>query len=68
MYRPGDYVYLADMPRRLLCRVAGADSSHNDAGRYQILTLEPLEGLWASWPGTYLVRFDEAVVPADLHA
>ena len=65
VYRPGDYVYLADMPRRLLCRVAGADSARNQAGRYQILTLEPLEGPWVSWPGTYLLRFDESVLPAE---
>jgi hypothetical protein len=65
VYRPGDYVYLADMPRPLLCRVADADSARNQAGRYQILTLEPLEGPWVSWPGTYLLRFDESVLPAE---
>ena len=26
MYQTGDYVYPADMPRRLLCRVAEAES------------------------------------------
>jgi len=65
VYRPGDYVYLADSPRRLLCRVAGAESARTDIGRFQILTLEPLEGPWLAWPGTHLVRLDEAVHPAD---
>ena len=64
MYQPGDYVYLADSPRRLLCRVAGTDQAETATGNFQILTLEPLEGPWLAWPGTHLVRFDEAVEPA----
>ena len=63
MYQPGDYVVVADLPRRLLCRVAGADSACSGADMYQILTLEPLEEPWRAW-GTPLVRLDEAVEPA----
>ncbi|HLK12900.1 MAG TPA: hypothetical protein VKW76_16110 [Candidatus Binatia bacterium] len=64
MYVPGDYVYVADLPQRLLCRVAGADSATSSGGAFQILTLEPLEGPWRSWPDTRLIRLDEAVRPA----
>ena len=64
VYRPGDYVYLSDSPRRLLCRVAGTDDAATATGAFQILTLEPLEGPWLAWPGTHLVRLDEAVEPA----
>ena len=71
MYRAGDYVYPADLPRRVLCRVATADSAVTQAGAFQILTLEPLEGPWQSRLGGRLVRLDEAVLPAptdDVHA
>ena len=64
MYRAGDYVYPADLPRRVLCRVATADSAVTAAGAFQILTLEPLEVPWQSRLGDRLVRFDEAVRPA----
>lgn len=64
MYEPGDYVYPADLPRRLLCRVTRAESAATRAGTFQILTLEPLEGPWSDWPETQLVRLDEAVLPA----
>jgi hypothetical protein len=64
MYAPGDYVYVADLPQRLLCRVADADSARSSAGPFQILTLEPLEGPWRSWPETRLIRLDAAVRPA----
>ena len=64
MYRAGDYVYPADLPRRVLCRVATADSAVTAAGAFQILTLEPLEVHWQSRLGDRLVRFDEAVRPA----
>jgi len=64
-FRPGDYVYPADLPRRLLCRVAAAESGRTRTGTFQILTLEPLEKPWSDWPGPNLVvRFDEAVRPA----
>ena len=63
-FRPGDYVYPADLPRRLLCRVAFAESGTTRTGAFQILTLEPLEKAWNEWPdGTLLVRLDEHVVP-----
>jgi|GEM_PF-1383161 hypothetical protein len=64
MYAPGDYVYVADLPQRLLCRVAAADTARSSAGPFQILTLEPLEGPWRSWPETQLIRLDAAVRPA----
>jgi len=65
VYRPGDYVYPADLPRRCLCRVAGTDNARTRAGAFQILTLEPLEGPLRTWPETSLVvRLDEDVLPA----
>lgn len=67
MYRPGDYVYPADLPRPWLCRVAATDSAQTGAGTFQILTLEPLEGPWRSWPETrVVVRLDDSVRPADV--
>ena len=63
MYKPGDYVCPSDLPRRVLCRVATAESVTGPSGNFQILELKPLEGSW--WrPDTCLVRLDEAVVPA----
>ena len=63
MYKPGDYVCPADLPRRVLCRVATAESVTAPTGTFQILELKPLEGSW--WRSdTCLVRLDEAVVPA----
>ena len=65
MYQLGDYVYPADLPRRLLCRVANAESGRTRTGAFQILTLEPLEGPWRRWPDTsHVVRLDEDVEPA----
>jgi len=55
MYRPGDYVYLPEVPGRVLCRVAAAENV--------TLELEPLEGPWPA--GTRLIRLDRAVSPAD---
>jgi hypothetical protein len=47
--------------------VAAADSARTDAGVFQILTLEPLEGPWRSWPETRIVvRLDNAVRPAGI--
>jgi len=64
-FRPGDYVYPADLPRRLLCRVASTESGTTRTGAFQILTLEPLEKPRTEWPeGTLLVRLDENVLPA----
>ena len=64
-YSPGDYVYLAGLPRRLLCRVAGAEAGRTRTGTFQILTLEPLEGPWCDWPEARpLVRLDASVEPA----
>jgi hypothetical protein len=61
-FRPGDYVYPADLPRRLLCRVVAVESGRTRTGAFQILTLEPLEGPWSDWPhATPIMRFDEAV-------
>lgn len=65
MYQLGDYVYPADLPRRLLCRVAATESGRTRTGAFQILTLEPLEGPWRRWPDTsQVVRLDEDVLPA----
>jgi hypothetical protein len=64
-FRPGDYVYPADLPRRLLCRVASTESGTTRTGAFQILTLEPVDKPWTEWPeGTLLVRLDENVLPA----
>jgi hypothetical protein len=65
MFHLGDYVYPVDLPRRLLCRVAGAEIGRTATGPFQILTLEPLEGPWRGWPEAgAVVRFDEDVQPA----
>ncbi len=56
MYYTGDYVYLADVPGRVLCRVAVAENV--------TLELEPLDGPWPQ--GTRLIRLDRAVCPADV--
>jgi len=63
MYQPGECVYPADLPRRFLCRVAGAENFSTSAGISQILRLQPLEGPWS--PGTILIRLDGAVVSAQ---
>ena len=68
-FRPGDYVSPADLPRRLLCRVAAAESGQTRTGAFQILTLEPLEKPWSDWPPPNLiVRFGESVRPAPARA
>ena len=61
-YQTGDYVYPADLPRRLLCRVRQTESLTVRTGTSQILRLEPLEGPWPA--GTELIRMDEWVIPA----
>ena len=38
-FQPGDYVYPADLPQRLLCRVTEAESGRTEMGPFQILTL-----------------------------
>jgi hypothetical protein len=63
IYQSGDYVYPADLPRPVLCRVSKAENVHVRNGLSQILKLEPLEGPWPA--GTTLVRLDEYVVPAQ---
>jgi hypothetical protein len=62
-YQTGDYVYPADLPRRLLCRVCQTESLTVRTGTSQILKLEPLEGPWPT--GTELVRLEEWVIPAQ---
>lgn len=62
-YQPGNYVYPADLPRRILCRVKQAETLIIRSGPVQVLRLEPLEGPWSN--GTALVRLDEYVVPAE---
>jgi hypothetical protein len=63
IYRSGDYVYPADLPRRLLCRVSRTENVHTRTAFSQILKLKPLEGPWP--PGTTLVRLGDYVLPAD---
>jgi hypothetical protein len=63
IYQSGDYVYPADLPRPVLCRVSKAENVHVRNGLSQILRLEPLEGPWPT--GTTLVRLDEYVLPAQ---
>jgi hypothetical protein len=67
-YRTGDYVYPADLPRRVLCRVACAEPGSTPTGAFQILTLEPLDGPWrASLAVDRVIRLDADVrpVPAE---
>lgn len=67
-YRPGDYVYIADLPQRPLCRVADADGASSVDGPFQILTLEPVDEPWRYWPETHLIRLDASVLPAGAAA
>ena len=63
-FQPGDYVYPADLPQRLLCRVTEAESGRTETGPFQILTLEPVDGPWSTWgESALLVRFDADVRP-----
>ena len=59
-FQPGDYVYPVDLPRRVLCRVTGVDTSDG----VQILTLQALEKPWSDLDAPLIVRFDEDVQPA----
>ena len=64
-YQPGDYVYPADMPKRVLCRVACAEEATTSSGELQILTLEPLEGPWRRLGAAPdVVRIGDDVRPA----
>ena len=62
-YQRGDYVYPADLPRPLLCRVTRAEDFRLRNGLSQVLRLEPLEGPWPT--GTELIRLDNSVLPAN---
>jgi hypothetical protein len=53
-FQPGDYVYPVDLPRRVLCRVTGVDTSDG----VQILTLQALEKPWSDLDTPLIVRFD----------
>ena len=65
-FRTGDYVYLADLPRRLLCRVTCAESGRTRTGQFHILTLEPLAKPWNDWrEAPLIVRFDDDVRAVD---
>jgi hypothetical protein len=69
MYRPGDYVIPLDLPRPLLCRVAGTECARTSSGEYQILTLEPLQAPWrAPLRPDLVLRFDVDVRPAGTRA
>jgi hypothetical protein len=62
-FRPGDYVYPADLPRRVLCRVACAETASTRTGPFQILTLEPLAKPWNELDAPLIVRLDGDVRP-----
>ena len=62
LYQPGDYVYPADLPRPIVCRVEDVESLRVGREVSQVLKLEPLDGPWPA--GTLLIRLDAAVVPA----
>jgi hypothetical protein len=67
-YQAGDYVYPADLPRRVLCRVACAEHGTTPMGTFQILTLEPLDGPWRAWPEVdRIIRLDADVLPVPAH-
>jgi len=53
-FRTGDYVYPVDLPRRVLCRVTGVETSDG----VQILTLQALEKPWSDLDTPLIVRFD----------
>src|SRR5437016_12844538 len=61
LYQPGDYVYPADLPRPIVCRVEDVESLRVGREVSQVLKLEPLEGPWPA--GTLLIRLDATVVP-----
>src|SRR5437660_3512528 len=61
LYQPGDYVYPADLPRPIICRVEDVESLRVGREVSQVLKLEPLEGPWPA--GTLLIRLDATVVP-----
>ena len=61
MFQPGDYVYPTDLPLRLLCRVAHAESLNPGGEGFQVLKLTPLEGPWKA--GTEFIRFADGVRP-----
>src|SRR5437660_9439309 len=61
LYQPGDYVYPADLPRPIVCRVEDVESLRVGREVSQVLKLEPLEGPWPA--GSLLIRLDAAVVP-----
>ena len=67
-YQAGDYVYPANLPRRVLCRVACAEPATTPTGAFQILTLEPLDGPWRTWPEVdRIIRLDADVLPVSAH-
>ena len=64
-YEPGDLVYPADLPRRVLCRVMRVERTQIAGTPEQMLRLEPLEG--QNWhAGVSLIRKGETVLPARL--
>ncbi len=62
VYRPGDYVCPADLPRRFVCKITQAERIDVGSSDSQILKLRPLEGPWP--PRTVLIRLDSGVIPA----
>ncbi len=62
VYRTGDYVCPADLPRRFVCKITQAERIDVGSSDSQILKLRPLEGPWP--PRTVLIRLDSGVIPA----
>ena len=62
-YQAGDHV-CTELPRRVLCRVLGAESLNFRNGPVQLLKLQPLEG--SQGKGTPVIRRAEAVVSARI--
>lgn len=63
LYHVGDWVFPADLPRPVLCRVTQTERLDGRAGGGQILRLAPFAGPWPA--GTKLVRLDDWVRPVD---
>jgi hypothetical protein len=61
IYQRGDFVYPADLPCPVMCRVVSVQRLRHGIARGQLLELEAVEGPWP--PGTLLIRLDDVVVP-----
>jgi hypothetical protein len=64
-YQPGDLVYPADLPRRVLCRVVATKQIASRDGGGQALRLKPVSGQPWHPPGVF-VRLNAGVLPVRL--